>query len=128
MPRVLRKLRVDEISCVDRAANGGAKIMLFKRDDRDDTMHKATYRGDVQGHWLRNIQNLTRPEVKHFLLHDSAGRALRRDFPNIPFDELVDHVCEASTRQKREAPKMDNMHSFTSTSGPSMSGRISLRK
>jgi hypothetical protein len=32
MPKVLTRLRIDEISAVDRAANGGARITLFKRD------------------------------------------------------------------------------------------------
>ena len=31
--RYLRNLRVDEISAVDRGANDGAKIVLWKRDD-----------------------------------------------------------------------------------------------
>jgi hypothetical protein len=34
--RILRGLHVDEISAVDRAANGGAKILLAKRDDRTE--------------------------------------------------------------------------------------------
>jgi hypothetical protein len=60
--------------------------------------------GTVTGRHLHRVQNLSRPEVKHFLLHDSAGRALRRDFSDVPFDELVDHVVEASKRptEKRE--------------------------
>jgi hypothetical protein len=32
MPRVLHKLRIDEISCVDRGAGDGTKITLYKRD------------------------------------------------------------------------------------------------
>jgi hypothetical protein len=30
-PALLTKLRIDEISAVDAAANGGAKIVLYKR-------------------------------------------------------------------------------------------------
>lgn len=118
----------------DRAGAGeGTRVVLMKRDDRkhrkifgyamtpkpepsiyheifcgkrrEDTMHKAMYRdGTVTGRHLHRVQNLSRPEVKHFLLHDSAGRALRRDFSDVPFDELVDHVVEASKRptEKRE--------------------------
>jgi hypothetical protein len=33
MPRVLSRLRIDEISTVDAAANGGAKITLYKRNN-----------------------------------------------------------------------------------------------
>jgi hypothetical protein len=32
MPKVLTRLKIDEISAVDHAANGGARITLFKRD------------------------------------------------------------------------------------------------
>jgi hypothetical protein len=34
MPRVLRKLRIDEISACDRGAGEGTRIMLYKRDGR----------------------------------------------------------------------------------------------
>jgi hypothetical protein len=33
MPRVLSRLRIDEISAVDKAANDGVKVTLFKRDE-----------------------------------------------------------------------------------------------
>jgi hypothetical protein len=56
------------------------------------------------------IANLSPEEAKHFLLHDAHGRALQRDFPNIPFDDLAGHVCKASRRptEKREVSKMDH--------------------
>lgn len=72
-------------------------------------VRKATYRGG-SGSRLHHIENLTRAEAAHFLLHDRYGRQLRRDFPNIPFDELAAHLCEASLRtEKREAPMSGNM-------------------
>jgi hypothetical protein len=33
MPRILTKLRIDEVSAVDRGAGDGVKIVLMKRDD-----------------------------------------------------------------------------------------------
>jgi hypothetical protein len=77
-------------------------------------VRKASYRGG-SGRRLHHIENLTREEAKHFLLHDPHGRQLQRDFPNIPFDELVDHLCEASLRpaEKREAPMSGNMELIT---------------
>jgi hypothetical protein len=33
MPRVLRNLRIDEISAVDKGAGEGCKVVLYKRDD-----------------------------------------------------------------------------------------------
>jgi hypothetical protein len=74
----------------------------------EEEVRKARYRGS-SGRRPHHISGLSREEAKHFLLHDPHGRALQRDFPNIPFDELADHLCEASLRpsEKREAPEMD---------------------
>jgi hypothetical protein len=36
MVRVLRNLRINEVSSVDRAANGDARVVLYKRNDVDD--------------------------------------------------------------------------------------------
>ena len=45
MPRVLRNLKITEVSSVDKAANPGARIVLYKRDaiapDTDDTDDEA---------------------------------------------------------------------------------------
>jgi hypothetical protein len=74
----------------------------------EEEVRKARYRGS-SGRRPHHISGSSREEAKHFLLHDPHGRALQRDFPNIPFDELADHLCEASLRpsEKREAPEMD---------------------
>src|SRR5271169_5557398 len=65
---------------------------------------KATYRG-FQGHWLRNLPNLSREEAKHYLLFDAHGRELLRATGGT-IDELAGHLVEASKRgiNKREAP------------------------
>jgi hypothetical protein len=70
---------------------------------------KAQYRGGT-GSRLHQIKSLTREEALHFLLHDPHGRQLRRDFHDVSFDALADHVCEASRRptEKREVPTMDD--------------------
>jgi hypothetical protein len=115
MPKVLTKLRVDEISSVDRGAGDGCRVVLFKRHDRKafgyamPDISKAQYRGGT-GSRLHMIQNLSREEAKHFLLHDRHGRQLQRDFPNVPFDELAGYVCEASRRpmEKHEVPPMSD--------------------
>ena len=36
-PKILTQLRIDEISCVDRGAGDGVKIVLMKRDDPKET-------------------------------------------------------------------------------------------
>jgi len=40
MPRILTKLRIDEVSSVDHGAGEGVKIMLMKRDD-NSSRHQA---------------------------------------------------------------------------------------
>jgi hypothetical protein len=40
VPRVLTKLRIDEISTVDAAANGGARIVLYKRSIGEHASNK----------------------------------------------------------------------------------------
>jgi hypothetical protein len=119
MPRVLRKLRIDEISAVDRGAGEGCKVVLYKRDDepsfyqqlfaRKPAVRKARYRDVFPGSRLHRIENLTREEAKHFLLHDRHGRALLRDAGG-DIDELADHIVEASMRptEKREVSNMDS--------------------
>jgi hypothetical protein len=117
MPKVLTKLRIDEISSVDRGAGDGCKVVLYKRDTRrkafgyamPSDFAKATYRGGT-GSRLHMIQNLTPQEAAHFLLHDPHGRQLRRDFSDVPFAQLVDHVCTASRRsvEKHEVSNMDS--------------------
>jgi hypothetical protein len=70
-------------------------------------IRKAGYRGGVDGGILHRLPNLTRAEALHWLLHDPHGRALLRD-SGADVDELADHLCEASNKQKREA----NMNSI----------------
>jgi hypothetical protein len=78
--------------------------------DRDYVVRKARYRG-VSGAKLHLIPNLSREEAKHFLLHDRHGRQLQRDFPNIPLDQLADHVVEASgmTPTNKREVAMNNL-------------------
>jgi hypothetical protein len=69
MPRVLRNLKITEVSSVDKAANPGARITLFKRDgaapDDTDSTGDAAY-----------------AEALRWLLHTRRGAAmLRRVFP-----------------------------------------------
>lgn len=114
MPKVLTKLRIDEISSVDRGAGENCRIVLFKRDDRKpeprSDVRKAHYR-HARGNKFHMLQNVSPEEAAHFLLHDPHGRQLRRDFSDVPFEQLVDHVCTASRRpvekQRREAKTVD---------------------
>jgi hypothetical protein len=42
MARILTKLRIDEVSSVDRGAGEGVRVVLMKR--HDDTPHRETLR------------------------------------------------------------------------------------
>ena len=114
MPKVLTRLRVDEISAVDKAAGENTKIVLYKRDDSDErrgfyhrlfagvgkrsgraVRHPRRLRGRDQ---LRDIA-----DAKHALLHSPDGHALQRDFPNASIDELASHLVEASVAAARRA-------------------------
>jgi hypothetical protein len=121
MPKVLTKLRVDEISCVDRGAGDGCNVVLSKRDDErrgfyhrlfagKQEVRKARYRGASSGR-LHMIENLTPAEAKHWLLHSAPGRMLLRDTGGADIDELAAHVCEASRRpaETPKGPRMDDV-------------------
>ena len=56
-------------------------------------MRKANYRDVFPGSRLHRIENLTREEAKHFLLHDRHGRALLRDVGG-DIDTLADILVE----------------------------------
>jgi hypothetical protein len=58
MPKVLTKLRIDEISAVDKGAGEGCKVVLYKRDDSGERggFYHRLFRGvgkriRVARHW-----------------------------------------------------------------------------
>jgi hypothetical protein len=55
MPRVLHKLRIDEISLCDRAAGEGTRVALYKRNDASSTKKKAT---DMADHFVEVCKRL----------------------------------------------------------------------
>jgi hypothetical protein len=115
MPKVLTKLRVDEVSCVDRGAGEGTRVILYKRDDSDE--RRGFYHRLFAGVGKRSGRAFSHPrrlrghhelrdmaDAKHALLHSPDGRAMARDFPNASIDELAAHLLEASSAvtNKRE--------------------------
>ena len=57
---------------------------------------QGAYRGG-SGRRLHHIENLTREEALHWLAHDAHGRSFARERGS-PFDDLADHLVEASLR------------------------------
>jgi hypothetical protein len=119
MPRVLRNLRIDEISSVDKAAGEGTRVVLMKRDaaDRAGFYHRLFAKGG-SGRVVRPPRRLRGGErlrdiadAKHALLHSPDGRSLLRDVPNASVDELAQHLLEASSavtnKRNHEVTNMD---------------------
>ena len=120
--RYLRNLRVDEISAVDRGANDGAKIVLWKRDDdiaprrrsspdfaaifgakpvlRDadekaDPDHRASRVADLIVEATDG--KVDRAQALRFLLHSSSGAAL---LPRMSKQQEVSTHAQQSTATK----------------------------
>jgi hypothetical protein len=55
VPRVLHKLRIDEISLCDRGAGEGTRVALYKRNDASSTKKKAT---DMADHFVEVCKRL----------------------------------------------------------------------
>ncbi len=125
MSKVLTKLRIDEVSCVDKGAGEGTRVVLWKRDggERDGFYQRLFSKRTVRrsrrlraNHELRDIA-----DAKHALLHSPDGRALLRETAE-DIDTLAAHLLEASeaarvrnaaASNKREASTMDTARSFT---------------
>jgi hypothetical protein len=74
MVRVLRNLKINEVSTVDRGAGNGCRIVLFKRDDTI-----APDNGNGNG----DDDDEVYAAALHFLMHTAHGAAVaRRFFPN----------------------------------------------
>jgi hypothetical protein len=144
MVRKLTKLRIDEISSVDRGANEGAKIVLMKRDSSDDNppylfndIIKAKEPRSNTDEQRTNtipdddkvsskltamvdamivaVPSLDRQTATHFLLHSARGRRLAEHFNNISKGE------QPMNRQQ----EMQQMHKFIKEGGmPAVAKRV----
>jgi hypothetical protein len=117
MPKVLTKLRIDEISCVDRAAGENTRVVLMKRRDDDEppSVYHRIFAGDSKssGHALRKYNrygghlrhrpdgNLDRATALHWLLHDSHGAAVLNRV-NLSADETADLLVCAAQMHRTE--------------------------
>ena len=76
MPKVLSKLRVDEVSCVTAGAGEGTSIVLMKRDDRK--------RRKVFGYAMPEPEPKPRPSIYHEIFcgkrrENTMHKAMYRD-------------------------------------------------
>jgi hypothetical protein len=120
MPRVLQKLRIDEISCVDRAANGGAKILLYKRDTSGDRervgFYQRLFRNVGKKHCAARHPprmrahdvHSTRAEALRALLFSPDGNALMRAGPDTDIATLAEHLVESGAAARRAATKRNS--------------------
>jgi hypothetical protein len=108
MPKVLSRLRIDEVSCVTKGAGENVKIVLCKRaaddDGRDGSFYHKLFAKVGSGRVARPPRRLRGGEplrdiadAKHALLFTPDGRSLLRDAPTAAsIDELASHLLEAS--------------------------------
>src|SRR5262245_8911951 len=101
MPRILKNIRIDEVSAVTKAAGVGTKIVLMKRDTADDfdEWHRGQARiAEEQNelHLRKHARNwrsfnevLAENTAKSFAAVARGDEADRRD-EETPADELVD--------------------------------------
>lgn len=61
---LLKQLELDELSLVDRPANASAKVALFKRDSKEETMEKAYKMTEEQEKNLDNLPPAVRAKIR----------------------------------------------------------------
>jgi len=61
---LLKQLELDELSLVDRPANAQAKVALFKRDSKEETMEKAYKMTEEQEKNLDNLPPAVRAKIR----------------------------------------------------------------
>jgi hypothetical protein len=122
MPRVLRDLRIEEISAVTKGAGAGTRIVLMKRDDSDDrdNFYTKLFRGvgKSSGRVARHPPRMrshdvhsTRAEALRGLLFTPDGHALMRARPDTDISTLAEHLVESAsavtTKRNNEVTNMD---------------------
>jgi hypothetical protein len=97
MPKVLRKLRIEDVSSVDVGAGRGVKVVLAKRGEGDMArMRKCPH---CQGTGLTDkADNYEKRggEVTVAKIHEAAAMS---------FDSLLEHVMDTEKMSKRDATK-----------------------
>src|SRR5713101_6204254 len=85
MPRILRNLKIREVSAVDKGAGRGVRVMLIKRLDDDDTenttmpnvdINKATPMFNEYVGLIMKRDGVSRSRAYDIALTDETGRAL----------------------------------------------------
>ena len=78
MAHVLRRLKINEVSSVDRAANGHARIVLYKRDDAGDSNQRSPSAQHLRemAELISQSEGVSVEDALHFLLFDRRGVAL----------------------------------------------------
>jgi hypothetical protein len=79
MARVLRNLRINEVSSVDKGAAKGARIVLFKRDDDSSDNNQrspSTQHLREMAELIAQSEGISVEDALHFLIFDRHGIAL----------------------------------------------------
>jgi hypothetical protein len=103
--RILKNLRIDEVSCVLKGANQGAQVLIRKNDDGplmfndimlakaadddpDDNKVSAKLNAMVDA-MIAAAPSLDRQAAAHYLLHDAHGRRLAEHLNNLSKGETI---------------------------------------
>jgi hypothetical protein len=106
MPKLLTKLKINEISVCDRGAGEGCKVTLLKRHDPDE---RRTGNGYHPQELAKAVtQSLKVPDhiksvadAKHWLLFDRSGEMLRSQHKDADLDALAGHIHEAINGERQ---------------------------
>jgi hypothetical protein len=96
MPRILEKLRVREISAVDRGAGEGVKVMLMKRDDPKSTENRTMTKSFTEV--VKTMLGFGKASVADEIAN--ANDALAKSIDSILGDSALDATAKSTAIAK----------------------------
>jgi hypothetical protein len=116
MPKILTRLRIDEVSAVDRGAGEGVKIVLMKRDDTGQgEPHAPSLFSRMMAEADADADEITKARSR-----DSGGgaHALAAALSTHLLDRLDDLRQKHGFTKAKESPMKDNLTSIMKDLGP----------
>jgi hypothetical protein len=101
MPKVLTKLRIDEVSAVDRGAGDGTKIILMKRDDTPRSKpHVERHARRLRKNCGRSFNEIMKAMADH---DDASGDSIRPPAATHHASTIADLLIESGRFSDRTA-------------------------
>jgi hypothetical protein len=99
MPRILKNIRIDEVSAVTKGAGEGTRVVLMKRDDSADD--DDVYSTD----WYRQQAAIAERQNEEHLRREEIGKAARERFiANWNKSFAADALGDEATHEDEEVP------------------------